>query len=98
MNIKNGKNLKQIVNEINLYGHQLIFYYIDDTTILKDKDTQQLISNMYDSMMLPQQYNTNISKEVLKELSHYPIIFIGDWTDNEKNEYQEVFNNEYINS
>lgn len=98
VNIKNGENLKQIVNEINLYGHQLIFYYIDDTTILKDKENQQLISNIYDSMMLPQQYNTNISKEALTKLSHYPIIFIGDWTDNEKNEYQEVFNNEYINS
>lgn len=98
INVKNIENIEKIITNINLQGHQLIFYYAQDATIFNNEKVQQYLANIYDSMMLPQRYNINISKNELKKLAHYPIMFIGDWTDNEKIEYMEVFNNnEYIN-
>lgn len=104
--LNNTQNLEKTINDLNLQGHQIVFYYDKISTktakLTSNDNIIKIFSLLYDSMMLPQWWNCSKTIEdlieYLKFLQFYPILFIGDWTKEEKQAILEVCGNECINS
>lgn len=102
----NNQNLEKTINDLNLQGHQIVFYYdkisIESTPLTSNDNIVKTFSLLYDSMMLPQWWNCSKTiedlVEYLKILQFYPILFVGDWVKEEKQAILEVCSNECINS